>query len=80
MEKILDKINKKENLTFDESKIAFGAIMTGKADESKIFEFLTALSQKGETAEEISGGAVLCHDVGHVHGARDHAHRRYRAM
>ena len=42
MEKILDKINKKENLTFDESKIAFGAIMTGKADESKIFEFLTA--------------------------------------
>ena len=37
MEKILDKINKKENLTFDESKIAFGAIMTGKADESKIY-------------------------------------------
>ena len=67
MEKILDKINKKENLTFDESKIAFGAIMTGKADESKIFEFLTALSQKGETAEEISGGVyVLRNEAKHV--------------
>ena len=67
MEKLLDKINKKENLTFDESKIAFGAIMTGKADESKIFEFLTALSQKGETAEEISGGVyVLRNEAKHV--------------
>ena len=67
MEKILDKINKKESLTFDESKIAFGAIMTGKADESKIFEFLTALSQKGETAEEISGGVyVLRNEAKHV--------------
>jgi anthranilate phosphoribosyltransferase len=38
MEKILSKIKKKENLTFEESKIAFNSIMVGQVDESKIFE------------------------------------------
>ena len=56
MEKILSKIKKKENLTFEESKIAFNSIMVGQVDESKIFEFLTLLSKKGETADEIAGG------------------------
>jgi len=67
MKKVLDKINKKENLNFEESKIAFNSIMTGQIDESTIFEFLTGLSTKGETAEEISGGVyVLRNKANHV--------------
>ena len=62
MEKILSKIEKKENLTFEESKIAFNSIMTGQVDESKIFEFLTSLSRKGETADEIAGGVYVLRD------------------
>jgi len=62
MEKILDKIEKKENLTFEESKIAFNSIMAGQVDESKIFEFLTLLSRKGETADEIAGGVYVLRD------------------
>jgi len=62
MEKILSKIKKKENLTFEESKIAFNSIMVGQVDESKIFEFLTSLSKKGETADEIAGGVYVLKD------------------
>ena len=62
MEKILSKIKKKENLTFEESKIAFNSIMVGQVDESKIFEFLTSLSKKGETADEIAGGVYVLRD------------------
>ena len=62
MEKILSKIKKKENLTFEESKIAFNSIMAGQVDESKIFEFLTSLSRKGETADEIAGGVYVLRD------------------
>ena len=33
MKKILEKLQQKENLTFDESKSAFELLMTGKASE-----------------------------------------------
>ena len=36
MEKILEKLRQKENLTFDESKSAFELLMTGKASEDEI--------------------------------------------
>ena len=48
MEKILEKLKNKENLTFEESKSAFEILMTGKADEDQIYNFLTLLSEKGE--------------------------------
>ena len=36
MEKILEKLRQKVNLTFDESKSAFELLMTGKAGEDEI--------------------------------------------
>ena len=39
MEKILEKLKNKENLTFEESKSAFEILMTGKADEDQIYNF-----------------------------------------
>ena len=56
MKKILIKLKNKKNLNFEESKQAFEILMTGKASEEEIFDFLTLLSEKGEVAEEIAGG------------------------
>jgi len=56
MEKILLKLNKKENLSFEDSTVIFEKIMTGKIEEENLFKFLTLLSSKGETADEIAGG------------------------
>ena len=46
MEKILEKLKNKENLTFEESKSAFEILMTGKADEDQIYNFLTFYLKK----------------------------------
>jgi len=59
MEQILEKLRKKENLTFEESKSAFELLMTGKASEEEIYNFLTLLSDKGEVSDEISGGVYV---------------------
>ena len=59
MEKIFEKLRKKENLTFEESKSAFNLLMTGKASEEEIYDFLTLLSDKGEVSDEIAGGVYV---------------------
>ena len=45
MEQILKKLRMKEDLTFEESKSAFELLMTGKANEEEIYNFLTLLSE-----------------------------------
>ena len=59
MEQILEKLRKKEDLTFVESKSAFELLMTGKANEEEIYNFLTLLSEKGEVSDEIAGGVYV---------------------
>ncbi len=59
MKQFIEKIKKKENLTFDESKSAFELLMEGKAEEQEIFDFLTLLSAKGESSDEIAGGVFV---------------------
>ena len=59
MEKYLEKLRNKENLSFDESKAAFEILMNGKASDSEIFDFLTLLSAKGEVSDEIAGGVYV---------------------
>ena len=55
-EQLINNISKGKNLTFEESKTAFLNIMSGNMSENLIYKFLTNLSEKGETAEEIAGG------------------------
>ncbi len=62
MEQILEKLKKKENLSYEESKSAFELLMTGKANEDQIYDFLTLLSNKGEVADEIAGGVYVLRD------------------
>ena len=59
MEKFLSKLKNKQNLSFEESKIAFEILMEGKASEDEIFNFLTLLSSKGEISDEIAGGVYV---------------------
>jgi anthranilate phosphoribosyltransferase len=59
MEKILEKLKQKENLNFEESKSAFEIIMSGQAKDDQIYDFLTLLSDKGESSDEIAGGVFV---------------------
>ncbi len=59
MDQILEKLKKKQDLTFEESKTAFEILMTGKANDDEIFNFLTLLSEKGEVSDEIAGGVFV---------------------
>ena len=59
MKKFIDKIGAKQNLTFLESKEAFKKLMEGKANDQEIFDFLTLLSEKGESSDEIAGGVYI---------------------
>ena len=59
MKQFIEKIDNKENLSFEESKAAFELLMDGKAKEQEIFDFLTLLSAKGETSDEIAGGVFV---------------------
>ncbi len=71
MEQILEKLKKRENLSFEESKSAFEVLMTGKANEDQIYNFLTLLSDKGEVSDEIAGGVYVLRDKSKRVNARD---------
>ena len=62
MQQFLEKLRKKQNLTFEDSKLAFELLMTGKASEDEIYDFLTLLSEKGEISDEIAGGVYVLRD------------------
>ena len=62
MKRFLEKLKKKQDLSFDESKDAFEILMQGKASDDEIFDFLTLLSAKGEVSDEIAGGVYVLRD------------------
>ncbi len=57
MKTYLQKITRGENLTQAEAAAAFDLIMTGEATPAQIGALITALRMKGETVDEIAGGA-----------------------
>ena len=59
MKHFIEKIKNKENLSFEESKAAFKLLMEGKVNEQDIFDFLTFLSAKGESSDEVAGGVYI---------------------
>ena len=58
-EQLINNISKGKNLSFEESKTIFLSIMNGKMSENLIYKFLTNLSAKGETSDEIAGGVYV---------------------
>ena len=59
MKLYIDKIRRKKNLSFNESKAAFEILMNGKSNDQEIFDFLTLLSAKGEVSDELAGGVYV---------------------
>jgi len=59
LEQLINNISKGKNLSFEESKTIFLSIMNGKMSEKLIYNFLTNLSTKGETSDEIAGGVYV---------------------
>ena len=62
MKIFIDKLKNKQDLSFTESKNAFEILMNGKASDDEIFDFLTLLSSKGESSDEIAGGVFVLRD------------------
>jgi anthranilate phosphoribosyltransferase len=58
MKQYLQKVTGGENLTQAEAAAAFDLIMTGEATPAQIAGLITALRMKGETVDEIAGGAA----------------------
>ena len=58
----IEKIKNNIDLTFEESKKAFEILMSGKANDKDMFDFLTSLSKKGEVSAEIAGGIYVLRD------------------
>jgi anthranilate phosphoribosyltransferase len=59
MTDFIKQLESKENLSFEESKSLFSNIMEGKYDEDNIVKILNALSNKGETKDELAGGIFI---------------------
>jgi len=59
MTNFIKQLESKENLSFEESKSLFSNIMEGKYDEDNIVKILNALSNKGETKNELAGGIFV---------------------
>lgn len=59
MIKVIDRLIRGENLTKSQMNYAVTEIMEGRVSEVHIASFLTALRAKGETSEEVSGGAEV---------------------
>lgn len=57
IKELLAKVADKNNLTYHEAKTAVSEIMSGECSPALIAAFLTALSVKGETDDEIAGCA-----------------------
>ena len=51
------KLTNKENLSYEESKAVMNEIMSGEASDVQKSAYLTALTMKGETIDEITGSA-----------------------
>lgn len=59
IEEIIKKTMNKTDLQKDESKCLFSNIMEGKIKDEDLKKILVNLSEKGETVEEITGGAEV---------------------
>lgn len=51
------KLTNKENLSYEEAKAVMNEIMSGEASDVQKSAYLTALTMKGETIDEITGSA-----------------------
>ncbi|MBM3246012.1 MAG: anthranilate phosphoribosyltransferase [Candidatus Omnitrophica bacterium] len=72
IEQAIEKLNQGQDLTADQMRQAMEEIMTGHAQTPRIVLFLTALSKKGETVEELTAAvSVMRQHVTRIHSRKD---------
>jgi anthranilate phosphoribosyltransferase len=54
----LRRLSERQHLSTEEASAAFGVVMRGEATHDQIRELLVGLREKGETADEVAGGAA----------------------
>ena len=59
---LLNKIKQFNNLSINETEYLFSQIMNGKLSDDLIEGILIALAKKGESSDEITGGALVLRD------------------
>ncbi len=59
IDQLIEKISNKINLNIEETQFIFRLIMSGDLSEEKIASILIKLADKGETSDEITGGASV---------------------
>ena len=59
MTNLVENLKKGQNLSFEESKALFNALMEGEYNEDQIIEILKSLIKKGETKDELAGGIFV---------------------
>lgn len=59
MQEIIEKLQQKKNLTRGEVQAFMTEIMSGRAPEDEMRDFLVAMNEKGPTIEEITGAAQI---------------------
>lgn len=62
IETAIKQVTNNEDLTFDQAQQVMNEIMNGETSDIQIASFLTALSMKHETADEIAGSAKSMRD------------------
>lgn len=62
IETAIKKVTNNQNLTFEEAQDVMDEIMNGKTNDIQISSYLTALSMKKETVNEIAGSAKAMRD------------------
>lgn len=59
---LMEQIRSRQDLTREQMRAAFELIMTGQVPHAPMAEFLRALTEKGETVEEIAGAADVMNE------------------
>lgn len=77
------QLARRENLSYDTARAVMDEIMSGQASDIQMSAYLTAMSMKGETIEEITASAArdaaALHQTAPRHGrAGNRGHRRGR--
>lgn len=62
IETAIKQVTNNEDLTFEQAQQVMNEIMNGETNDIQIASFLTALSMKHETADEIAGSAKSMRD------------------
>ncbi|MFP6740936.1 MAG: anthranilate phosphoribosyltransferase, partial [Alphaproteobacteria bacterium] len=62
MKQLINHVATGASLSIEQAKDAFDLMMTGEATPVQISAFLMALRVRGETVEEITGGALTMRD------------------